>query len=112
MEIAPLQTPCTGMGVAHTVGLDWKLQKHMNTNTYLLTLRVDKLTTAINGPTTTLMRLCMNARRTTVSPLHTVRALVLNSGFNIGCSRDTKIDMRKKGQVLRQSITCFNSGRF
>ena len=33
----------------------------------------------------------MNARRTTVSPLHTVRALVLNSGFNIGCSRDIKI---------------------
>jgi hypothetical protein len=43
-------------------------------------------------------------------PMCTVRALVLNSGFNIGCSCDTKIDMREKGQVLRQSITCLNSG--
>ena len=49
----------------------------------------------------------MNARR---SAHCTVRALVLNSGFNIGCSRDTKIDRREKGQVLRQSITCLNSG--
>ena len=49
----------------------------------------------------------MNARR---SAHCTVRALVLNSGFNIGCLRDTKIDMREKGQVLRQGITCINSG--